>query len=103
MEKFFAQNDDFCGGCGVILPLPTFAPSKLVCESCGCQWTVNEKRAEIVYVREKIYEKTVLESNAPAEDDEGGAAAVEHVCSKCEYNFGIVFNVYIFHFQQIHF
>ena len=35
----------------------------------------------VVYTREKYFEKTVLESSK----DDAEGAAVEHVCSKCEY------------------
>uniref|UniRef100_A0A914PP10 DNA-directed RNA polymerase subunit n=1 Tax=Panagrolaimus davidi TaxID=227884 RepID=A0A914PP10_9BILA len=84
METHFISNDDFCTLCGRILPLPSYAPCKITCEGCGNQWTVKEKKAEVVYIREKIYDNH-MDSNDLAEDGEEGAATVDHVCSKCEH------------------
>uniref|UniRef100_A0A0K0DCT1 Proteasome subunit alpha type-6 n=1 Tax=Angiostrongylus cantonensis TaxID=6313 RepID=A0A0K0DCT1_ANGCA len=78
--NFTSTNPNFCGFCGAILQTPQFAPSNVICKVCGCEWLVREKRNEVVCRIEKVYERTVADTEGVAHEH-GGDAVVEHVCS----------------------
>uniref|UniRef100_A0A7E4VQ17 DNA-directed RNA polymerase subunit n=1 Tax=Panagrellus redivivus TaxID=6233 RepID=A0A7E4VQ17_PANRE len=85
MEAHFNPIDDFCTLCGALLPLPKYAPIRLPCPHCKCQWSVNAKDNVLVYQREKIYERTVLQSEETAVGEIEGSEVV-HICPYCEHD-----------------
>ncbi|KAL6728963.1 hypothetical protein Aduo_000062 [Ancylostoma duodenale] len=80
--NFVSVDPEFCGFCGAILQMPQTAPSSVACRVCGTQWHVREKRDHLVCRIEKIYERTVADTEGMEQDD-GADAIVDHVCSKC--------------------
>uniref|UniRef100_A0A8R1DWR0 DNA-directed RNA polymerase subunit n=1 Tax=Caenorhabditis japonica TaxID=281687 RepID=A0A8R1DWR0_CAEJA len=80
--NFISHDEDFCGYCGAILELPTQAPSIVTCKVCSTRWTVKERIEQVVSRMEKIYERTVADTDG-IENDESADAVVDHICTKC--------------------
>ncbi|KAK6049520.1 peptidase, T1 family [Cooperia oncophora] len=76
--NFVSVDSEFCGFCGAILQMPQFAPSTIACRVCGSEWHVPEKRDHLVCRIEKIYERTVADTEGVEQEDTGDAV-VEHV------------------------
>ncbi|KHJ91884.1 peptidase, T1 family [Oesophagostomum dentatum] len=87
--NFVSVDPEFCGFCGAILQMPETAPSDVTCRVCGTQWHVREKRDHLVCRIEKIYERTVADTEG-MEHDECGDAVVDHVCSNENFNPGVM-------------
>ncbi|PAV90855.1 hypothetical protein WR25_04864 [Diploscapter pachys] len=83
--NFKSTDSNFCGLCGTILPLPATAPQAVACKLCGTNWMIKEKHDHLVYRVEKIYERTVADTDE-MEKEEGHDAIVDHVCPKCGHN-----------------
>ncbi|CAB3397754.1 unnamed protein product [Caenorhabditis bovis] len=82
---FVSLNSDFCGYCGAVLTVPTRAPSLVTCKICATQWTIKEKNNQLVCRIEKVYERTVADTDG-IEHEDAADAIVEHVCTKCGHN-----------------
>ncbi|RCN50338.1 peptidase, T1 family [Ancylostoma caninum] len=76
--NFVSVDPEFCGFCGAILQMPQTAPSSVACRVCGTQWHVREKRDHLVCRIEKIYERTVADTEG-MEHDDGADAIVDHL------------------------
>ncbi|CAD6196468.1 unnamed protein product [Caenorhabditis auriculariae] len=83
--NFVSIDSDFCGLCGTILALPPNAPADVSCKVCNTRWHVKEKKDHLVCRVEKIYERTVADTDG-IEQEESVDSVVEHVCTKCGHN-----------------
>ncbi|CAI5450352.1 unnamed protein product [Caenorhabditis angaria] len=79
---FVSQDGEFCGFCGTILSLPLNAPAQVECKVCSTKWLIKEKNEELVCRVEKIYERTVADTDGMDTED-AGDSLVDHICSKC--------------------